>query len=97
MAHARRFESDRREHHAMRSASTPGDAAVWLMHVLLRWLELAQQRRRLLALDDRMLKDIGITRAEAMQEGTRPFWDNLSTLEFGILPQATEAAPSCVA
>jgi uncharacterized protein YjiS (DUF1127 family) len=75
MSRARRFERDRRDHHAMPSASTLHDAAIWLMHVLLRWLELAQQRRRLLALDDRMLKDIGITRAEAMQEGTRPFWD----------------------
>jgi uncharacterized protein YjiS (DUF1127 family) len=75
MSHARRFEIDRRQHHAMRLASTLRSAAVWLVHVLLRWQELARQRRRLLSLDDRMLKDIGITRAEAMREGTRPFWD----------------------
>ncbi len=49
--------------------------AVRLVLALLRWHELAQQRRRLLSLDDRMLKDIGITRAEAMREGMRPFWD----------------------
>ena len=66
----------------------PGDAA-WreilrsaaggLVLALLRWQELAQQRRRLLSLDDRMLKDIGITRAEAMREGMRPFWDASGT------------------
>jgi uncharacterized protein YjiS (DUF1127 family) len=40
----------------------------------LRWHELARQRRALLALDDRMLKDIGISRAEAEGEACRPFW-----------------------
>ena len=42
---------------------------------LLRWHDLARQRRELLALDERMLKDIGITRAEAEREADRPFWD----------------------
>lgn len=32
------------------------------------------QRRALLALDDAMLKDIGISRADAFQEGNKPFW-----------------------
>jgi uncharacterized protein YjiS (DUF1127 family) len=41
---------------------------------LLEWHELAQERRALLALDDRMLKDIGVTRAEAEREASRPFW-----------------------
>lgn len=40
----------------------------------LRWREVARQRRALLALNDRMLKDIGISRAEAEQEARRPFW-----------------------
>jgi uncharacterized protein YjiS (DUF1127 family) len=42
---------------------------------LLRWQELARQRRVLLTMDDRMLKDIGISRADAVHEGERPFWD----------------------
>lgn len=33
-----------------------------------------RQRRALLALDDAMLKDIGISRADALQEGNKPFW-----------------------
>jgi uncharacterized protein YjiS (DUF1127 family) len=41
---------------------------------LLRWHELARQRRTLLTLDDRLLKDIGVTRAEAEREASRPFW-----------------------
>ena len=43
--------------------------------VLLRWHELARQRRALLRLDDSMLKDIGLTRADALREAERPFWD----------------------
>jgi uncharacterized protein YjiS (DUF1127 family) len=41
---------------------------------LLRWHELSRQRRALLALDERMLKDIGISRGEAEREARRPFW-----------------------
>ena len=43
---------------------------------LLRWHELARQRRALLTLNDRMLKDIGVTRAEAEREAGRPFWSD---------------------
>jgi uncharacterized protein YjiS (DUF1127 family) len=42
---------------------------------LLRWQELARQRRALLGLDDHMLKDIGLSRADALREAERPFWD----------------------
>lgn len=41
---------------------------------LREWLERAAQRRRLLALDERALKDIGVSRAEALTEGGKPFW-----------------------
>ena len=46
---------------------------------LLGWHELARQGRALLALNDRMLKDIGITRADAEREASRPFWGAGST------------------
>jgi uncharacterized protein YjiS (DUF1127 family) len=49
--------------------------AARLARVALRWHELARQRRALLRLDDRMLKDIGISRADAVGEASRPFWD----------------------
>ena len=38
------------------------------------WLGRAQERRRLAELDDHLLRDIGLTRAEAEQAATRPFW-----------------------
>ena len=41
---------------------------------LAAWQERAHQRRRLLAMDDRMLHDIGVDSAAAMTEGGKPFW-----------------------
>lgn len=38
------------------------------------WYEIYRQRRALLALDAAMLKDIGISRADAVLEGNKPFW-----------------------
>jgi uncharacterized protein YjiS (DUF1127 family) len=35
-----------------------------------RW----RQRQTLLELDDRLLNDIGISRADALREARRPFW-----------------------
>jgi uncharacterized protein YjiS (DUF1127 family) len=47
---------------------------------LLQWHEIARQRRALLTLNDRMLKDIGITRADAEREASRPFWRGVTDL-----------------
>jgi uncharacterized protein YjiS (DUF1127 family) len=44
----------------------------WRM--IARWIERARQRDALARLDDAMLRDIGITRAEAARECERPFW-----------------------
>jgi len=41
---------------------------------LLRLYDRQQQRRVLLELDDRMLADIGLTRAQVKAEGRKPFW-----------------------
>lgn len=41
---------------------------------LAGWHDRAAERRRLLALDDRALRDIGIDRATAHIEGGKPFW-----------------------
>lgn len=41
---------------------------------VLEWQERARQRRRLSELDDRMLKDIGLTRADVSREVEKPFW-----------------------
>ncbi len=41
---------------------------------VLEWQERARQRRRLSELDDRMLKDIGLSRADVHREIEKPFW-----------------------
>ena len=41
---------------------------------LLAWQERARSRRMLRGLDDHMLRDIGIDRGLAEQEGSVPFW-----------------------
>ena len=38
------------------------------------WMARVQQRRDLLALNDRMLRDVGVNRAEASAEAEIPFW-----------------------
>ncbi len=43
---------------------------------LYRWWQLAEQRRRLAMLDDAALKDLGLSRADVIQESERPFWDD---------------------
>ena len=45
-----------------------------LVEIPFRLHEWAVQRHRLMSFDDRMLKDIGISRADAMRETDRPFW-----------------------
>lgn len=42
----------------------------------LRWLELARQRRELAAMSEAALKDIGLSRADIMQETERHFWED---------------------
>ena len=74
-AYARRARLDHGRPPAIGPAGILRAAGTRLLLALLQWQELAQQRRRLLAMDDHMLKDIGITRADAWHEGTRPFWD----------------------
>lgn len=40
------------------------------------WMgRVATQRRALRQLDERQLKDIGLSRADALREASRPFWD----------------------
>jgi uncharacterized protein YjiS (DUF1127 family) len=45
-----------------------------VLRALIGWAERARQRRALLSLDDWMLKDIGLSRADVMREYDKPVW-----------------------
>ena len=45
-----------------------------LLKTFIFWIERTHQRKQLAKLDDRMLKDIGISRADVNQEIAKPFW-----------------------
>jgi len=52
-------------------------AAGWLSllaDTLLLWQARSEQRRRLAACDDAMLKDLGLSRADIERETRKPFW-----------------------
>lgn len=56
-----------------RAAATK-DKPLSLTDQLAIYYGRAKQRRQLLTLDDRMLKDIGISRIDAIIEANKPFW-----------------------
>jgi uncharacterized protein YjiS (DUF1127 family) len=49
---------------------------VRLFGVAVLWCERAEQRRRLAQLDNRMLRDIGLSRSEAYRESSKWFWQD---------------------
>jgi uncharacterized protein YjiS (DUF1127 family) len=60
-----------------RRSSRPERAASMIVRAVaavLQWHALASERRHLAGLDDRMLRDIGLTRADVEREYRKPFW-----------------------
>lgn len=45
-----------------------------IARTMVLWHERSRQRRRLLDLDDHLLRDLGLTRAEVEDEWQKPFW-----------------------
>lgn len=45
-----------------------------LIRHILTWRERVRQRRALAAVDDWVLKDMGVSRADAMSECDKAFW-----------------------
>jgi uncharacterized protein YjiS (DUF1127 family) len=62
---------------AYRSAIASGSRvrAQEALRMLRRWYEIARERQALASLDERALKDIGLSRSDALEESARPFWD----------------------
>jgi uncharacterized protein YjiS (DUF1127 family) len=46
----------------------------WIAGILQEWAERRRSRRHLAELDVRLLRDIGLSPAEAMREALLPFW-----------------------
>ncbi|PWR21955.1 DUF1127 domain-containing protein [Zavarzinia compransoris] len=64
---------------AQTSGQTAARATVWMLAarafgVLLDWQRRAMERNHLRGLDDHMLRDIGLSRADIEQEAAKPFW-----------------------
>jgi uncharacterized protein YjiS (DUF1127 family) len=59
------------QRHAVLALSDAWDHAIAM---LSQWRRRTRERGELAALDDRMLKDIGLTRADADFLSNKPFW-----------------------
>ncbi len=57
------------------SISFPSRSGGGLVARLMQAMGLWQQRRKLAEMDDAQLRDIGLTRAEALEEAEKPLWD----------------------
>ena len=64
-------------HHARFDASVHHEG--WLLaawHKVRRWEQLVHERDQLARMSDDMLKDIGLSRADVMEESERHFWED---------------------
>lgn len=59
---------------AQKSLGTFGTIMLSLGSAMLQWQQRAGQRTHLGTLDDRLLKDIGLSRADIEPEVSKPFW-----------------------
>jgi uncharacterized protein YjiS (DUF1127 family) len=59
----------------LEAALAPVDAALaGLVDRLLTWHQRARDRQALLHLDEHMLHDVGLSRADVEREASKPFW-----------------------
>lgn len=45
-----------------------------LFDIVSIWFQRTRERRMLMTFDDRMLRDIALSRADAFAEWSKPFW-----------------------
>jgi Uncharacterized conserved small protein len=58
-------------HAALRGAAR---MVVWLLEAATVLIERHRQRHSLAALDDRLLRDVGLSRVDVSRECEKPFW-----------------------
>jgi uncharacterized protein YjiS (DUF1127 family) len=56
---------------ALRAIRILADGARW---AVWRWYQVGRTRRQVSNLPDHLLKDIGVTRRQALAEAGKPFW-----------------------
>ncbi len=44
------------------------------IEILLMWQRRANERHAMLHLDDKVLRDLGLSRSEVIRESRKPFW-----------------------
>ena len=60
------------EHRRLIHSAT--ELLIFMLETVIAWIERSRQRRTSANLPDYMLKDIGVSRADAWQEAEKPFW-----------------------
>ncbi len=60
--------------HRQAALDALSDAAHWVFATLGEWRRRVREREQLAALDDRTLRDIGLSRGDAQFLINKPFW-----------------------
>jgi len=79
------------------------DVSGWiktLLTTLQRWRETSRGRRELRQLSDDILKDIGVSRADAERVAARPFWEerpveDATLMRYQAAPAERGSQPRC--
>lgn len=71
---SRRFQATAGPVIAQKTLGTFGTIMQSVGTIMLQWQQRAGQRTHLGTLDDRLLKDIGLSRADIEPEVSKPFW-----------------------
>ncbi len=71
------FQVSRNHHGAERHGTALAaltDTAEWIVSTVRLWVRRTRERDQLSRMNDRLLSDIGITRADALLLSSKPFW-----------------------